>query len=76
MYVSVQADASEKLRQRGLSHLYPHPVLITQTRSCPLEPPPPPEKVPAWKLIRPKKKKITPSDEPIGWFGMEKNHIT
>ncbi|CAG2214031.1 Androglobin [Mytilus edulis] len=59
------ANASEKLRQNGLSHLYPHPVCITQTRSCPLEPPPPPEKIPAWKLIRPKKKKTTPSDEPV-----------
>ncbi|XP_061176714.1 androglobin-like isoform X2 [Saccostrea echinata] len=59
------ADASEKLRQNGLSHLYPHPVCITQTRSCPLEPPPPPEKIPAWKLIRPKKKKPAPSDEPV-----------
>lgn len=36
------ADASERLRQSGLSHLYPHPVLVKQTRSCPLEPPPPP----------------------------------
>ena len=61
-----QADASERLRQAGISHMYPHPVRITQTRSCPLEPPPPPEVVPAWKLIRPKKKKTTPSDEPIG----------
>ncbi|XP_053396619.1 androglobin-like isoform X26 [Mercenaria mercenaria] len=59
------ADASERLRQNGLSHMYPHPVLITQTRSCPLEPPPPPEKIPAWKLIRPRKKKTTPSDEPV-----------
>ncbi|XP_062575227.1 androglobin-like [Saccostrea cucullata] len=59
------ADASEKLRQNGLSHLYPHPVCITQTRSCPLEPPPPPEKIPAWKLIRPRKKKPAPSDEPV-----------
>ncbi|KAL4233261.1 hypothetical protein ACF0H5_007945 [Mactra antiquata] len=59
------ADASERLRQNGLSHLYPHPVLVTQTRSCPLEPPPPPEKIPAWKLIRPKKKKTTPHDEPV-----------
>ncbi|KAL3881172.1 hypothetical protein ACJMK2_027629 [Sinanodonta woodiana] len=60
-----RADASERLRQNGLSHIYPHPVLITQTRSCPLEPPPPPEKIPAWKLIRPRKKKTTPSDEPV-----------
>ena len=61
-----QADASERLRQSGISHLHPHPVLITQTRSCPLEPPPPPEIVPAWKLIRPKKKKPAPTDEPVG----------
>ncbi|WAR07044.1 ADGB-like protein [Mya arenaria] len=59
------ADTSERLRQNGFSYLYPHPVLITQTRSCPLEPPPPPEKIPAWKLIRPRKKKTTPSDEPV-----------
>ncbi|XP_064627067.1 androglobin-like isoform X5 [Lineus longissimus] len=58
------ADASERLRQTGLSHMYPHPVLITQTRACPLEPPPPPEVVPSWKLIRPKKKKVMPTDEP------------
>ena len=59
-----QADASERLRQNGLSHIYPHPVCITQTRSCPLEPPPPPEVIPAWKLIRPRKKKEPPTDEP------------
>ena len=46
--------------------MYPHPVFVTQTRSCPLEPPPPPEIVPAWKQIRPRKKKVAPSDEPIG----------
>jgi hypothetical protein len=61
-----QADASERLRQTGLSHMYPHPVLITQTRACPLEPPPLPEVIPAWKLIRPKKKKVMPTDEPKG----------
>ena len=61
-----QANASETLRLKGLSHLYPHPVLLTQTRACPLEPPPPPEKIPYWKLIRPRKPKIVPSsDEPI-----------
>ncbi|KAK7107724.1 hypothetical protein V1264_015593 [Littorina saxatilis] len=59
-----EADASERLRQNGLSHIYPHPVCITQTRSCPLEPPPPPEIIPAWKLIRPRKKKEPPTDEP------------
>ncbi|KAK6170744.1 hypothetical protein SNE40_019059 [Patella caerulea] len=58
------ADASERLRQIGLSYLFPHPVWITQTRSCPLEPPPVPEVIPSWKQIRPRKKKETPSDEP------------
>ncbi len=63
----LQADASEKMRQMGISHMFPHPVRITQTRSCPLEPPPPPEVTPAWKLIRPRIKKTTPcSDEPTG----------
>jgi hypothetical protein len=50
------ADAFEALRQHGFSHCYPHPVLLTQTRSCPLQPPPPVEKIPAWKTVRPKKK--------------------
>ncbi|XP_025099309.1 androglobin-like isoform X4 [Pomacea canaliculata] len=58
------ANASEHLRQNGLNHLYPHTVCVTQTRSCPLEPPPPPEIIPAWKLIRPRKKKPQPTDEP------------
>ncbi|XP_022081747.1 androglobin-like [Acanthaster planci] len=57
------ADASERLRQAGLSHVNPHPLLITQTRSCPLVAPPPPPKIPAWKMIRPKKKKVAPTDE-------------
>ncbi|XP_077974428.1 androglobin-like isoform X6 [Styela clava] len=59
------ADASEKLRKVGLSNLHPHPVLLTKTRDIPLKPPPPPPVIPRWKLIRPKKKKMTPSDEPI-----------
>ncbi|KAL8623368.1 hypothetical protein ACOMHN_065902 [Nucella lapillus] len=58
------ADASERLRQNGLSHQYPHLVCITQTRSCSMELPPPPEVVPAWKQIRPRKKKEQPTDEP------------
>eukprot|EP00057_Strongylocentrotus_purpuratus_P006163 XP_011660637.1 PREDICTED: androglobin isoform X28 [Strongylocentrotus purpuratus] len=58
------ADASERLRQNGLSHVYPHPLMLTQTRSCPLVAPPPPPKIPSWKLIRPKKKKPSPTDEP------------
>ncbi|XP_019639273.1 PREDICTED: androglobin-like isoform X4 [Branchiostoma belcheri] len=58
------ADASEKLRQSGLSHIHPHPLLLTQTRSCPLVAPPPPVVVPRWKTIRQKKKKSLPTDEP------------
>ncbi|XP_066285114.1 androglobin-like isoform X10 [Branchiostoma lanceolatum] len=58
------ADASEKLRQSGLSHIHPHPLLLTQTRSCPLVAPPPPVVVPHWKTIRQKKKKSLPTDEP------------
>ncbi|KAJ8026646.1 Androglobin [Holothuria leucospilota] len=58
------ADASERLRQAGLSHVYPHPLLLTQTRSCPLVAPTPPPVIPNWKLIRPRKKKPTPTDEP------------
>ena len=64
--ISFQADASERLRQAGVSHVFPHPLLLTQTRSCPLVAPPPPPKIPAWKLIRPRKKKVSPSDEPAG----------
>ena len=61
------------MRQSGISHTYPHPMMITQTRSCPLEPPPPPEVVPAWKLIRPRKKKTIPTDEPKGKQKLIKN---
>ncbi|CAL1548032.1 unnamed protein product [Lymnaea stagnalis] len=59
------ADASEILRQNGLSHMCPHPVYLSQTRCCPLEPPPPPIVIPTWKLIRPRKKKLPPHDEPV-----------
>lgn len=64
------ADASEKLRQSGLSHNHPHPVLLTTVRDCPLVPPPPPVQIPRWKLIRQKKKKqpvepaLTPPEPP------------
>jgi len=51
------ADASEKLRQSGLSHNHPHPVHLTMVRNCPLVPPPTPVPIPRWKLIRQKKKK-------------------
>ena len=67
---SLQADASEKLRQAGLSHNHPHPVMLTTARDCPLVPPPPPVQIPRWKLIRQKKKKqpvepaLTPPEPP------------
>ncbi|XP_078372473.1 androglobin-like isoform X6 [Oculina patagonica] len=64
------ADASEKLRQSGLSHNHPHTVMLTTARDCPLVPPPPPVQIPRWKLIRQKKKKqpvepaLTPPEPP------------
>ncbi|XP_068698412.1 androglobin-like isoform X1 [Montipora foliosa] len=64
------ADASEKLRQAGLSHNHPHPIMLTTIRDCPLVPPPPPVQIPRWKLIRQKKKKqpvepvLTPAEPP------------
>ena len=51
-----KAQTYEVLRDHGISHCNPHPVLLTQTRSCPLLPPPPVEKIPAWKTVRPRKK--------------------
>ena len=70
MLCSLQADASEKLRQSGLSHTHPHPVMLTTVRDCPLVPPPPPVQIPRWKLIRQKKKQqpvepaLTPPEPP------------
>jgi len=58
------ANTSERLRQNNISHQYPHPVWLRQTRDCPLERPPPEEVVPPWKLIRPRNPKEAPSDEP------------
>uniref|UniRef100_A0A1I8FX77 RNase H domain-containing protein n=1 Tax=Macrostomum lignano TaxID=282301 RepID=A0A1I8FX77_9PLAT len=57
------ANKSEQLRQRGFSYLYSHPVQLTKFRVCPLEPPKPPEEIPAWKLIRPKVKRPLPRSE-------------
>ncbi|XP_015772196.1 PREDICTED: androglobin-like [Acropora digitifera] len=61
------ADASERLRQAGLSHNHPHSIMLTMIRDCPLVPPPPPVQIPRWKLIRQKKKKqpIEPSLTPV-----------
>ncbi|CAI9740823.1 androglobin-like [Octopus vulgaris] len=58
------ATASEKLRQIGLSYFHPHPVWISQSRTQPLEPQSPPHVIPNWQLIRPRKKKNIPFDEP------------
>ncbi|XP_021246615.1 androglobin isoform X2 [Numida meleagris] len=56
-------DSSEKLRQYGLSQVYSHPVLITRTRSCPLEAPKQPTlPVPPWKLFRQKKTTVAKSE--------------
>lgn len=52
----MQANSSEFLRRYGLSLLHSHAVLLTRTRTCPLESPPKPPPVPSWKLIRPPKK--------------------
>ncbi|XP_061610658.1 androglobin isoform X1 [Phyllopteryx taeniolatus] len=58
------ADSSEALRCYNLCLRHSHVVLLTQTRTCPLELPyeAPPE--PRWKLIRKKSKKPVISDEP------------
>ncbi|CAB3995944.1 androglobin-like isoform X3 [Paramuricea clavata] len=64
------ADASEKLRQSGLSHNHPHSVMVTLRRDCPLVAPPPPVEIPRWRLIRHKKRKqprdprLTPIEPP------------
>jgi hypothetical protein len=41
-------------------------MLLTSIRDIPLEPPPPPDYVPSWKLIRPRKPKVLPHAEPVG----------
>ncbi|TRZ16650.1 hypothetical protein HGM15179_010476, partial [Zosterops borbonicus] len=65
--LSRMADSSEKMRQFGLSHIHSHPVLITRTRSCPLEAPPEPPPLPSWKLFRQKKHIVVTSEpqEPV-----------
>ena len=56
MCCDMKALTYEVLREHGISHCTPHPIHLTQTRSCPLQLPPPPEKIPAWKTVRPRKK--------------------
>ncbi|NXM64812.1 ADGB protein, partial [Illadopsis cleaveri] len=65
--LSRMADSSEKMRQYGLSHIHSHPVMITRTRSCPLEALPEPPPLPSWKLFRQKKHIVVTSEpqEPV-----------
>ena len=60
------ADRSEKLRRYNLNDTFSTSMLLTSIRDIPLEPPPPPEYVPPWKLIRPRKPKVLPHAEPVG----------
>ncbi len=62
------ADRSERLRHYNLNDTFSTSILLTSIRDIPLEPPPPVEPIPAWKLIRPRKPKILPHAEPIGEF--------
>lgn len=62
---SETADRSERLRRYNLNETFSTSMLLTSIRDIPLEPPPPPEFVPSWKLIRPKKPKIIPHAEPV-----------
>ncbi len=59
------ADRSERLRRYNLNDTFSSSMLLTSIRDIPLEPPPPPEYVPPWKLIRPKKSKTLPHAEPF-----------
>ncbi|CAF1182417.1 unnamed protein product [Rotaria sordida] len=59
------ADRSERLRRYNLNDTFSTSMYLTCIRDLPLEPPPPPEYVPAWKLIRPKKPKVLPHAEPV-----------
>ena len=62
------ADRSERLRRYNLNDTFSTSMLLTTIRDIPLEPPPPPEYVPPWKLIRPKKPKILPHAEPFSTY--------
>jgi hypothetical protein len=62
------ADRSERLRHYNLNDTFSTSILLTSIRDIPLEPPPPTESIPAWKLIRPRKPKILPHAEPISEF--------
>lgn len=60
------ADRSERLRRYNLNDIFSTSMLLTSIRDIPLEPPPQPEYVPPWKLIRPRKPKLLPHAEPVG----------
>lgn len=60
------ADRSEKLRRYNLNDIFSTSMQLTSIRDIPLEPPPPPEYIPSWKLVRPRKAKVLPHAEPVG----------
>ena len=63
--LSETADRSERLRRYNLNETFATSMLLTSIRDIPLEAPPPTEKVPAWKTIRPRTAKMLPHAEPI-----------
>ena len=64
LLMTFRCDFVSMILQNNISHQYPHPVWIKQTRDCPLERPPPEEVIPPWKLIRPRVPKEAVTDEP------------
>lgn len=65
------ANRSECLRRYNLNETFSTSVLLKTIRDIPLEPPPvssSTQSIPAWKLIRPRKPKVFPHDEPIGSY--------
>ena len=69
---SETADRSERLRRYNLNETFSTSMLLTSIRDIPLEPPPPPEYVPQWKLVRPKKPKLIPHAEPVRTFSIRR----
>jgi hypothetical protein len=62
------ADRSERLRRYNLNDTFSTSMLLTSVRDIPLEPPPSPEFIPSWKLIRPRKAKLLPHAEPMSKY--------
>ena len=73
---SETADRSERLRRYNLNDTFATSMLLTSIRDIPLEAPPPTEKVPAWKTIRPRTAKMLPHAEPIGERNMRVRRTT